>query len=146
MMALLLMAASTLAGPSRRQKRARKPAAVRLEPQLAEPLAAARKACGASKLRAEMDWESFQGQMEGSYPKSMAAGFCAEVVEGLGRACGEADRKPAAAKKIQAVRCGFKKEALRLQAELKGKTIFVYYSWETPNLSDEAAAWLRTQF
>lgn len=137
--ALALWGALSAFATSAKDKRERKGA----EAILREPAQAVRQSCASKKLKVEMDWPSFRGAIRDNFSLGSAAGFCGTVLDGVRQSCVEGDRKPAALRRLKTVRCSFRKEAFRFQAELKGSTLYAYYSWETPNLAEETQAWLK---
>lgn len=147
---LFVAAASATAGPSRKGKirhaRKEKPEYREAELALREPASLVRKACGSPKLKVEVDWASFKGQRKEGSPFGAAAGLCETVADGLKQWCEEREGKPGVARQIDSVRCVYRKDALRFQAEKRAKTVLVYFSWETASLADEMNAWLKREY
>jgi hypothetical protein len=149
-LALILLSAPATAGAARKSKRKivnRETAQIReAEKDLRESLNAVRQTCGLPKLKVEVDWESFRGELKESHPMRTAAGLCETVVDGLKAWCAEREPKGALAKQVGVLKCGYRRDAIRFQAEKTAKTISAYYSWETANVAEEMSAWLKKSF
>lgn len=115
-------------------------------PMLDEPTQFAAAACGNPKLRADVDWATFRPQLRDSFTADVAAGLCGAVLEGMKVACQRPDRKGRPRKRIARVRCRYKRGALRLQVEKRGKELWVSYTSETPNLADDMRDWLLSHY
>ncbi len=142
LMALLLAAPWLTAGPTRKERSERKGAERTLR-EFVRPVA---KTCGLPKLKMEVDWASFQGKPREGLPIRTAAALCGTVADGLSEWCGEREPKTGLDRQMATLRCVYRREAIRFQAERKAKTIRVYFSRDTANLADEMNAWLKKEF
>ncbi len=147
---LLVAAAGATAGPSRKGKirhvRKEAPEFRQAELGLREPASVVRRVCASPKLKVEVDWASFRGQKKEGSPFGAAAGLCETVMDGLKEWCEEREPKAPLTRQIDSVRCVYRKDALRFQAEKRAKTVLVYYGWETASLADEMKAWLKKEY